>query len=288
MTYRTIRALVEAHVNQNDFEFKSLVQKIAAKQRDEQKRAALLDPLRKLDDIPSDVATLVREVQPTSINDLVLLPRVQRQLNEIGRELRHREELQKHNLKVQSRLLFYGPPGNGKTSCAAAIAGWLGIRAFSLELSSVINSYLGETGKLLAKALRVLNSGHMLIIDEIDAIATSRTRDDGAVSREYNTIVAAFLAALDKPNGGILIATTNRFDIIDSAIVRRFDATVKFPAPSIELMNRLVEKLCTKFNVPAMEVSIADCKNFDDVEKAVQRIACRRALDKIEKIKLNS
>lgn len=283
MTYQIVRAMVEAHVNRNDSWFKSLVNQFAAKQRDEKKRVALLNPLRKLDDLPADVAALIRETQPVSTDDLVLPTGVRHQLNEIGRELRNREVLTERGLRPRSRLLFHGPPGNGKTSCAAAIAGGLGLRAFTVEMSSVISSYIGETGKLLAKALRVLDAGHTLVLDEIDAVAASRTSSNSSASREYNTMVAALLGALDRPMGGVLVATTNRLDIIDPAIVRRFDAVVEFPAPTVEQMESLARKLGAKFGVPPMEVSVATCRNFDDVEKTVRRVACRRVLDEVER-----
>src|SRR5690606_8117480 len=128
-----------------------------------------------------------------------------------------------------------------------------------------------------------LEAGQVLILDEVDAVGSERSGGSDGATREYNTMVASLLGALDRPMGGGLVATTNRLDIIDPAIVRRFDAVVEFPAPTVEQMESLARKLGAKFGVPPMEVSVATCRNFDDVEKTVRRVACRRVLDEVER-----
>jgi SpoVK/Ycf46/Vps4 family AAA+-type ATPase len=98
---------------------------------------------------------------------------------------------------------------------------------------------------------------------------------DQAAGKEANSIVNTMLTLLDRTKHGIIIATTNRPDILDPALLRRFDEQIEFPAPSPEQMRSLASKLCEGFGVPPVDVS--SCANFDEVTKRCETEA-RRAV----------
>lgn len=101
-----------------------------------------------------------------------------------------------HGVPVVHKLLFTGPPGNGKTSLAAAIAGSLGLPLFAFDLSRAFGEFLGETAKNLGAAFRfAVSQPCVLLLDEADALLAERSaRDDN--SGETARAVAALLVQI--------------------------------------------------------------------------------------------
>ena len=130
-----------------------------------------------------------------------------------------------------SKFLFYGAPGSGKTETVFQIARILNRDILSVPFEQLVDSRLGETAKnvsMLFDEINHLPYGKILILfDEIDALVLDRiNRND---LREMGRVTSVFLKGLDSLNENtILIATTNLFDSLDKALIRRFDATVSF------------------------------------------------------------
>lgn len=137
-------------------------------------------------------------------------------------------------------VLLYGPPGNGKTLLAKAVAGEAGVPFIEQNASSFMQLYVGAGAmavRNLFKQARKLN-GCVIFIDEIDAIGTRRYGGNGGHDERLQTL-NALLAEMDgfKDNSGILvIAATNALDQLDEALVRpgRFDRKVHVPLPGKE------------------------------------------------------
>jgi ATP-dependent 26S proteasome regulatory subunit len=81
------------------------------------------------------------------------------------------------------------------------------------------------------------------------------------------------LTLLDRQRGGMIVATTNRADVIDPALLRRFDDRILFPEPNVGQKRALAETLAAKFGVEPIPVD--DCANFDEVTKRVETEARR-------------
>jgi hypothetical protein len=161
------------------------------------------------------------------------------------------------------------------TSSASALASQIGVRAYAVSLPQVVGSHLGETGGNLGKLFGALRDDVLVVFDEIDALGSRRGVGEQACDKEMNSTVNTLLTLLDRNRSGIIIATTNRPDILDPALLRRFDEQIEFPAPSTEQMRSLAAKLCEGFGVPAVDVS--GCRNFDEVTKRCETEA-RRAV----------
>lgn len=205
--------------------------------------------------------------------ELMLEPDLQALLDELVQELEFREELAERNLRARNRFLFHGPPGNGKSSSAAAVGHALGVPAYCVSIPQLVGSHLGETGKNLGALFDSIRHGMVVVFDEIDAIGSRRGQGEQSCDKEMNATVNCFLMLLDRNKSGVIMATTNRPDILDPALMRRFDEKILFPAPSREQMESLAWTLAQKFGVPP--VYVADCANFDEVTKRVENEARR-------------
>lgn len=208
---------------------------------------------------------MLERLEPVTFNDLLAAPHIQAFLDEIVVELEYREELAKRKLRARNRLLFWGPPGNGKTSHAAALGTALNVPSYGVSLPRLVSKYMGETGQNLGELFDSLRDDSLVVFDEIDAIGSSRGKVDSAAGKEGNGIVNTMLTLLDRCKRGVIVATTNRPDILDPALLRRFDEVVEFPAASLEQMRALSIKLCEGYGVPPIDVS--GCGNFDEVAK---------------------
>jgi hypothetical protein len=129
------------------------------------------------------------------------------------------------------RVLLTGPSGTGKTLAARLLASVLGKELYSLNLSTVVNKYLGETEKNLdAVFSRAEELDVVLLLDEGDALLTRRT-DVQTSNDRYANLETNFLLQRLESYGGILVVTTNAGERIDSAFRRRLDVVVEFRPP---------------------------------------------------------
>jgi len=135
--------------------------------------------------------------------------------------------------------LFYGPPGTGKTMAAGLMARELRLPAFRVELSRVVDKYIGETEKNLARLFDGAESGRcVLIFDEADALFSKRTAVRGSVDRYSNMEINYLLQRLESFDG-IAVLTTNFHESIDEAFRRRLDFRLHFPFPDVKLRRQL-------------------------------------------------
>ncbi len=132
------------------------------------------------------------------------------------------------------RVLLRGPSGTGKTLAAGVLAGALNKDLYRVDLSTVVNKYIGETEKNLDRALSCAEElDVMLLFDEGDALLGQRTSVNSSNDR-YANLETNFLLQRIEAYQGILLITTNLADQIDSAFQRRIDAVVDFRLPQAQ------------------------------------------------------
>jgi SpoVK/Ycf46/Vps4 family AAA+-type ATPase len=132
------------------------------------------------------------------------------------------------------RALFSGPSGAGKTLAARRLAMALERDLYRIDLSAVINKYIGETEKNLGRVLaRAEELDIVLLLDEGDALLTRRTSVHSANDR-YANLETNFLLQRLESFEGILIVTTNAAQRVDEAFQRRMDAVIVFGMPEPE------------------------------------------------------
>lgn len=220
------------------------------------------------------IADLAIRLQPElAVRDLQLRPEVKQLLAEIIEEWNQRDLLTKMQSKRRSKLLFAGPPGTGKSATAAALGSALRLPVFVVRLDGIVGSFLGETAARLHQVLDWSSKNPcVLIFDEVDAIA--RTRGWAADVSEIDRVVATFLQELDHVlPAGLLCATTNREEAIDSALLRRFDALVRMPKPSKQEIKLFARAQAVRLGVrwsPSVGHRIQRVHNYADVSRIIE------------------
>lgn len=282
-TYEHVHALVRSHYARDEQRFRATVSQVAARYTGQKSRMLQ----RLADTAPQTLTLLPQEVRgvvyepPVNDVELALPADLCAELDAIVNEWGHAGELREAGLKPRARLLFCGPPGNGKSTAAAQLARKLGMNVFVCSIAEVVDSHMGETGKSLEKALRVLNMGNALILDECDALGAERHSGSGAADREANRAVSTLLTALDRYDGGLLIATTNRQDMLDPALVRRFDESLEFPAPESGALTGFIARMSRTFGlVPEQFPDTRGIGCYDAATKAVHKAARRMIVEK--------
>ena len=147
-----------------------------------------------------------------------------------------------------SGVLLHGPPGTGKTMMAKAVANRTNATFIKMAGSELVHKFIGE-GSRLVRDLFQLAEDHepsIIFIDEIDAIASKRTESKTSGDAEVQRTMMQLLSNMDgfEDRGEIrIIAATNRFDMLDEAILRpgRFDRLVEVPMPDEEARERIFE-----------------------------------------------
>lgn len=209
-------------------------------------------------------------------SDLIVSEEKICQLQQIIKEFNNWEVLVSNGVFPIRRVLFYGPPGCGKTLAAQTLAGELGIPMLYVRFDALISSYLGETASNIRKVFDYAKHDSWLIFfDEFDAIA--RSRDDVTEHGEIKRVVNAFLQQIDNYKGrSLIIAATNFEKSLDYAIWRRFDETICFNMPTNEEKIKLFKLKLNKLKGPihVAEEYLSNMKDFShsDVEKSCQSV----------------
>ncbi len=180
-----------------------------------------------------------------ALSDLMLATETIRAISQVLLEHKHAEALAKDGCRPATRVLFTGPPGTGKTSAAGAIARELGVHLLVAKQHEMIDSSLGHSEKIIARLFEYARATHaVFLFDEFDNVASARGEDKGgAGDKSYNAIATTILSALDRHVGpGLIIAATNRKEIIDRAARRRFDVEIDFPLPDETTRLALIKK----------------------------------------------
>jgi SpoVK/Ycf46/Vps4 family AAA+-type ATPase len=190
-------------------------------------------------------------------SEIVLAPEALARVQRVIDEFRAQANLARHGLSPNSRLLFVGPPGCGKTLCAEILAGELGLDLLHARFDGIVSSYLGETANNLRRVFSYASQQKaVLFFDEFDALG--KRRDDPQEVGELKRVVSSFLQILDAhPRDRMVVAATNHEGMLDEALWRRFDEILYFGKPTrtqlVELMElRLRSVRKSKVNLQAL------------------------------------
>ncbi|XP_057773113.1 probable inactive ATP-dependent zinc metalloprotease FTSHI 2, chloroplastic [Salvia miltiorrhiza] len=172
--------------------------------------------------------------------DVAGLGKIRLELEEIVKFFTHGDMYRRRGVKIPGGILLCGPPGVGKTLLAKAVAGEAGVNFFSISASQFVEIYVG-VGASRVRALYQEardNAPSVVFIDELDAVGRARGLIKGSGGQERDATLNQLLVCLDGFEGRgevITIASTNRPDILDTALVRpgRFDRKIFIPKPGL-------------------------------------------------------
>lgn len=252
-----ILKLVKAGAQGDQAQFQKIVEAIAADERAKQ-HSILADRLlaqlrvsgtgRYNPPLPSSsnsvANSLVSETVPNRrLDDLLLPTDVKEVICGLVEEQHRADLLRSSGLEPRNRVLLTGPPGNGKTSLAEAIADALSVPFILVRYEAVIGSYLGETAQRIGQVCEYAKSHQcVLFFDEFDAVG--KERGDLQETGEIKRVVSSLLLQIDAlPSYVVVIAASNHPELLDRAAWRRFQIRLELPMPD----QHQIEKWFSKF-----------------------------------------
>ena len=182
---------------------------------------------------PNNGVNLFHEKIPSKRLDQLILPNsVEQQCRSLIEEQLRADLLRSYGLEPRNRLLLIGPPGNGKTSLAEAIADAAMVPMYTVKYESIVGAYLGETASRLAKLFEYVRTRPcVLFFDEFETLG--KERGDQHETGEIKRVVSSLLLQIDDlPSYVIIIAATNHEALLDKAAWRRFQIRLELPKPT--------------------------------------------------------
>jgi transitional endoplasmic reticulum ATPase len=211
---------------------------------------------------PSAMREVLVEVPKVKWSDVGGLDDIKQQLKEMVEwPLNNPESFEKLGIKPPRGILMYGPPGCGKTMLARAVANESGANFILIKGPQVYSKWVGESEKMIREIFRRAKQVAPTIIffDEIDALAPKRSsRDTTRVSENVVSQLLSEMSGLEELHGVVVLAATNRPDIVDPALLRpgRFDRFVLVEPPE-EKARLEILKIHTK-KMPLKDVNLKD------------------------------
>ncbi|MBI2676193.1 MAG: AAA family ATPase [Candidatus Aenigmarchaeota archaeon] len=221
------------------------------------------DVLEKLKVTKADFSQALKLVEPSAMREVLIeipdvkwkdiggLEGIKQLLQEIVVwPMTHAEDFKRIGIKPPTGVLLYGPPGCGKTLIAKAVASETGANFISIRGPEITSKWVGESEKKIREIFRRAKqvAPAVIFFDEIDALATRRGIDNG--SRAYENVVSQILvemSGLEELHDVVVIAATNRPDILDHALLRpgRFEKQLLVPPPDAKSLLEIL-KIYTK------------------------------------------
>ncbi|MHA1125519.1 MAG: CDC48 family AAA ATPase [Candidatus Heimdallarchaeota archaeon] len=229
-----------------------------------------------------DFLSAMKEIQPSAIREVFTeIPNVRwsdvggldnqvRELKEaIEWPLKFKESFTRMGISPPRGILLYGPPGCGKTLLAKAVATESEVNFISIKGPALLSKWVGESEKAVREIFRKakMSAPTIVFFDEIDSLAPKRGSgfgDSGTTERVISQLLTE-IDGLEMIKHVIIIAATNRPDIVDSALLRpgRFDRFVLIPPPGLKAREKILE-IFTK-NMP-----IADDVKIKELAKLIE------------------
>jgi len=254
------------------------------------------DTLMKLEVTMDNFLDAMKEVEPSAIREVfVEIPDVKWSdvggLEDIKEEmkeavewpLKYSDVFKKAGTNPPKGILLYGVPGTGKTLLGKAIATESGVNFISVKGPSLVSKYVGESEKAIREVFKIAKqaSPTILFFDEIDSVVPRRgsSSTDAHVTER---VISQFLTEMDgieELKGVVVLAATNRLDMVDPAILRsgRFDILFELPKPD-EKTREEIFKIHTKNKPLAKEINLKEfAKDTEGKVGADIEFICRKA-----------
>ncbi len=229
------------------------------------KMSDFLDALKEVE--PSAMREVLVEIPDVSWDQIGGLEDVKEELREaVEWPLKYPDLFAQLNASPPKGLLLYGPPGTGKTLLAKAVAHESESNFISVKGPELLNKFVGESEKAVREVFRKARQASPCIIffDEIDSVAPVRGTGGGD-AHVTERVISQFLTEMDgleELRNVVIIAATNRPDIIDSALLRpgRFDRLLFVPPPDLEARRQI-------FKIHTRKTPLAEDVNLDELAK---------------------
>ncbi|MBC7094932.1 CDC48 family AAA ATPase, partial [Thermococcus sp.] len=185
---------------------------------------------------PSALREVLIEVPNVRWDDIGGLENVKQELKEaVEWPLKYPKAFQRLGITPPKGILLYGPPGTGKTLLAKAVANESEANFIGIRGPEVLSKWVGESEKRIREIFRKARQAAptVVFIDEVDSIAPMRGGEGDRVTDRLINQLLTEMDGIEENSGVVVIAATNRPDILDPALLRpgRFDRLILVPAP---------------------------------------------------------
>lgn len=303
---KQILALLRSRAEGDDEQFYSIVLQIAAAEARQGRRStaeALREAVAAARGRKSDSAVAIPFSRPRGdleglielrearfrLSDVVLEDALRSRLDDVVRQQAKRNWLREHGKVPSRRLLFVGPPGSGKTMTAEAVAGQLSLPLFVIRLEALITRYMGETAAKLRLVFdETMKRRGVYLFDEFDAVGGRRAATNDVA--EMRRVLNSFLQFMEEENGtdSVVIGATNHPELLDKALLRRFDSVLAFQMPSEADIKRIVSACLRPFKAGRMAWSkiynAAQGLSQAEISKAVEEAVKNAILDERDSV----
>lgn len=219
------------------------------------------------EDFQDDIQNHIVENESMRYSDIAGMRYVKESIIEVADSILNADRYIENGAKIPSGILLKGEPGTGKTILARALAGELDVPFIQYSATEMLNEFVGNSEKKVKEIFEYAKeiSPCIIFFDEIDAIATSRSKN---TQRYENTLLIQLLTCLDgfEPRDGVVfIAATNCPDVLDEALTRpgRFDRIINIDLPNLEEREAILK-------VHARNKHLSDEVDLKDIAKVTQ------------------
>ncbi len=240
-----------------------------------------MDALRGVE--PSAIREIFVEVPKVNWKDIGGLDEIKERLTEaVIWPIKYRELFEATQTKAPKGILLYGPPGNGKTLLAKAIANESGVNFISIKGAELLSKYVGESEHAVREVFKKAKQVAPCIVffDEIDAIAPCRAGGDNThVSERVVSQLLIEMDGVEELRGILVLAATNRVDMVDPALLRagRFDLSLKISYPDEEALFEIL-RIHTHGKPLARDVNLREIAgSIKGLSGADVELLCQRA-----------
>ncbi|XP_073039071.1 uncharacterized protein [Primulina eburnea] len=166
-------------------------------------------------------------------------------------------------------VLFEGPPGTGKTSCARVIANQAGVPLLYVPLEVIMSKYYGESERLMGKVFSLakeIPNGAIIFLDEVDSVATARDSETHEATRRLLSVLLRQIDGFEQDKEVVVVAATNRKQDLDPALLSRFDSMIAFGLPDHQTRQEIASqyaKHLTKSDLAELASATAEMSGRD-------------------------
>lgn len=212
---------------------------------------------------------IIHDKESVTFDEIILEENNRKQLMQLIKEHRYIDALHQYHLPVNNKILLQGASGCGKTMTAKAIAQALHKNLLILNLSNIICSRIGETSQNIKQVFdKAGRENAVLFLDEFDQIGKARGNDDKDVG-EMRRLVNTLIQLIDYlPEKTLLLCATNHPEIIDTALLRRFQLKIDYELPADDVLDSYYNQLLSRFPEEMRDIhrkydiSFAEAKDY--------------------------
>lgn len=289
-TAEQIKSLIRSHINDEDERFFTLALQVAAHEA-QQGHGALAHDIREIVEkarkarggnvllkFPDILTGMVfSEKTETPVSALVLPDKLMARIKRIIHEYRQQNKLKSHGFSNRRKILLAGPPGTGKTMTARVLAHEIRLPLHTIQVDKLVTKFMGETSAKLRQIFDLIrNEPGVYLFDEFDAIGGDRSLDNDV--GEMRRVLNALLQFIEQDTSdSMIMGATNKPDLLDRALFRRFDDVLIYDPPDTEARRRLIDNVLGAFKGKSLDWKTI-LKLSDGLSHAEIDHACRDAI----------